>query len=635
MFRASRLTLICLLAAIPLAAVAQPSAVPRLTVPRDLEFDSLESRAADQQRALAGSKVRHDFRFTDRAPETGITFQHEIVDDVGRDYIMVHYDHGNGVATADVDGDGLLDLYFLTQLGENQLWRNLGGGRFENITAKAGVGLGDRISVTGSFADVDNDGDPDLYVTTVKMGNVLFRNEGGGRFTDVTATSGLGYTGHSSGAVFFDYDRDGQLDLFLTNVGVYTTDKRGRGGYFVGVDQAFGGHLLPERTETSILFRGEGGGRFRDVSRSTGLVDGSWSGDASFADLDRDGFPDLYVVNMQGDDHFYRNEGGKRFVDQTQKLFPKTPWGTMGIKFFDFNNDDRLDLLLTDMHSDMTESIGPEREKLKSRMQWSDETLQGGADNIFGNAFFVQQADGSFAEQSDALGLENYWPWGVSVADVNADGFEDVFITASMNYPFRYGINSLLLNDAGRRFLDSELVVGVEPRRDDAVTTPWMLLDCAGEDREHQHCSGRQGKVQVMATLGSRSSVILDMDQDGDLDIVTSDFNSAPQVLVSDLADQKKIRFLKIALEGRKSNRDGFGARVQVVLEDRTLTQVYDGKSGYLTQSSMPLYFGLGEAGKVLRVEVLWPSGTRQSILSGIPSNGLLTISETPNPNVG
>lgn len=634
MFRALRPTLACLLASLSAAALAQPTATPRLTVPRDLVVDSLERRAADQRRALASSQVRHDFRFVDQLPETGITFRHEIVDDVGRDYIMVHYDHGNGVATADVDGDGRLDLYFMTQLGENQLWRNLGGGRFDDITKKAGVGLGDRVSVTGSFGDVDNDGDPDLYVTTVKMGNVLFRNDGGGRFTDITAASGLGYVGHSSGAVFFDYDNDGHLDLFLTNVGVYTTDRRGRGGYFVGVHQAFGGHLMPDRTEASILYQGKGDGTFRDVSRSTGLVDTSWSGDASFADLDRDGFLDLYVVNMQGDDHFYRNEGGRRFVEQTSKLFPETPWGTMGIKFFDFDNDDRLDLLLTDMHSDMTESIGPEREKLKSRMQWSDETLQGGADNIFGNAFFVQQDDGSFVERSDALGLENYWPWGVSVADVNADGFEDVLITASMNYPFRYGINSLLLNDGGRRFLDSELVVGVEPRRDNALTTPWMLLDCAGPDREHQHCRGRRGKVQVMATLGSRSSVIFDLDQDGDLDIVTSDFNSEPQVLFSNLADQHEIRFLKIALEGRQSNRDGLGARVRVVLDDRTLTQVYDGKSGYLSQSSMPLYFGLG-AGKVQRIEVIWPSGTRQTIRKGIPLNGLLTISETASPDVG
>jgi len=166
-----------------------------------------------------------------------------------------HYDHGSAVAAADVDGDGLLDLYFVNQLGPNQLWRNLGHGKFEDITTKAGVGLVDQIAVTASFADVDNDGDPDLFVTTVRHGNHLFENVGNGRFRDITKEAGLAYTGHSSGAVFFDFDNDGLLDLFLVNVGVYTSDKQGRGGYYIALSDAFYGHLYPERTELSILYK--------------------------------------------------------------------------------------------------------------------------------------------------------------------------------------------------------------------------------------------------------------------------------------------------------------------------------------------------------------------------------------------
>jgi hypothetical protein len=613
----------------PAQQPAQPAPNPTLTVPRDLIGETtLEQRKAQQQSALKNVDTFHGFTFTDRVQESGITFKSQIVDDVGRDYKMVHYDHGNGVLVADVDGDGLSDLYFITQVGANQLWRNLGKGRFENITDKAGVGLQERISVTGSFADYDNDGDPDLYVTTVKMGNVLFQNDGKGKFTDVTAKAGLEYVGHSSGVVFFDYDNDGLLDLFVTNVGVYTTAKRGRHGYYTGVDQAFGGHLFPERTEASILYRNLGGGRFEDVSKATGLVDTSWSGDAAFTDLNGDGFQDLYVVNMQGDDHFYLNEGGRRFVDQTAEHFPKTPWGTMGIEFFDYDNDGDMDLVLTDMHSDMTEQIQPDREKLKSRMQWSDETLQGGANNIFGNAFYINRGKGRFEEASDRLGTENYWPWGVSVGDLNADGWEDLFYTSSMNYPFRYGINSLLLNHKGEKFLDSEFVLGVEPRRDGALTTDWMDLDCSGEDRGHQHCRGREGKVTVRATLGSRSSVLFDADQDGDLDIVTNEFNSQPQVLISSLSQAKAIHFLKVRLVGTQSNRDGLGARVRVVAGDRAFTQIHDGKSGYLSQSSLPLYFGLGGAAKADRVEITWPSGARQVIDKEIPQNGLLEVVE-------
>ena len=200
--------------------------------------------------------VFHDFRFSDRLEESGIEFVHRIVDDSGKYWKPVHYDHGNGIAAADVDGDGLEDIYFLNQIGANQLWKNLGRGRFRDLTEVAGVGLADRISVAASFADVDNDGDADLFVTTVRQGNVLFENRGKGRFRDVTSESGLAYSGHSSGSVFFDYDRDGLLDLFVTNVGVYTTDQVGRGGYYVGVDDAFGGHLRPERTEKSLSSTG-------------------------------------------------------------------------------------------------------------------------------------------------------------------------------------------------------------------------------------------------------------------------------------------------------------------------------------------------------------------------------------------
>ncbi len=466
------------------------------------------------------------------------------------------------------------------------------------------------------------------------MGNVLFENDGKGHFKDISKAAGVDYVGHSSGAVFFDYDRDGRLDLFVTNVGVYTTEERGREDYFVGVGNAFSGHLYPERTEASILYRNLGGNRFADVSRETGLVDSSWSGDASAVDLDEDGWLDLYVVNMQGDDHAYLNREGKRFVDETEALFPKSPWGTMGIKFFDYNNDGRMDLVLTDMHSDMTEQIGLEREKLKSRMQWSDKTLQGGANNIFGNAFWINRGEGRFEEASDRLGIENYWPWGVSVDDLNADGWDDVLITSSMNFPFHYAVNTLLLNNRGEKFLDAEFLLGIEPRKGGRLTTPWMSLDCAGTDSEHQFCRGKSGPVVVWATLGTRSAVILDLDDDGDLDIATNDLNSEAQVLVSDLSEKHPIRFLKVALVGTRSNRDGLGARVRVVVGDRVLTKVHDGKSGYLSQSSLPLYFGLGEAVRVDRVEVTWPSGVQQTIREGIPAAGRLEIVEEARQEV-
>ncbi len=610
-----------------------PPSATRITVPADLGESQLKARRDAQFAAAESLEAFHFFELRDRQSRSGIDFVHRATDDAARDYKMVHYDHGNGLAAADVDGDGLTDLYFLSQLGSNALYRNLGGGRFEDVTAAAGVGLADRISVSASFADVDNDGDADLFVTTVRGGNVLFLGDGGGRFEDVTEAVGLSYSGHSSGATFFDFDRDGFLDLFVSNVGVYTTDERGRGGYWVGVDSAFSGHLFPERSERSLVYRnvaGERGRRFVDVSEEVGLVDLSWTGDSAFTDVDRDGFPELYVLNMQGNDHYYLNRGG-RFEERTAETVGSTPWGAMGIATLDWNQDGRLDILVTDMHSDMTEVIGPEREQLKSTESvlrtWSDEHLQGGSDNVFGNAFFEGQADGSFSEISDRIGVENYWPWGASAGDLNADGWDDLVITASMNYQFRYAPSSILLNDRGRRFVASEFLLGAEPRPD-GVSAPWFELDCDAADREHTLCEGRRGALSVWGAQGSRASVLLDLEGDGDLDLVTGEFHTAPRVLVSDLSRQTNLRSIEVELEGTRSNRDGLGAFVTVTAGDLRQTKFHNGKSGYLSQSSLPLYFGLGGNERVDRVEVLWPSGATQVVREGIEVGERLTLRE-------
>ena len=613
-------------------------------------FPWLEKRRQAQLAGVDGIKVFNDFSLVDRVKESGITFRNRIVDDAGRSFIFAHYDHGNGLAVADVDGDGRHDIYFVTQAGSNELWKNQGGGKFENVTERAGVGVKQHISVAASFADIDNDGDADLYVTTVRGGNVLFENDGTGVFRDISAESGLGYTGHSSAAVFFDYNRDGRLDLFLVNVGIYTTDEiktvvhdsftgadRAQYPYYRSAPDAFNRHLDPVLSEPSILYQNQGGNRFVDVTGQAGLKDMSWSGDASPLDANQDGWPDLYLANMQGHDQYYENVEGRHFVKKSRELFPATPWGTMGIKVFDFDNDGQLDIYLTDMHTDMWKHLDPfsEKEKIPFPKEIAEvQMLATDENHVWGNAFFRNQGEDSFEEISDQLNAENYWPWGLSVGDLNADGFEDAFITSCMNYGYRYGINSLLLNDRGKRFVDSEFVLGVEPRRGGRTLTPWFELDAIHGDKDHELVRKAKSRgatvtrVVAWGAVGSRSSAIFDLDNDGDLDIVTNDFNSEPLVLVSNLADRKPVHFLKVNLNGTRSNRDGLGARVTVRAGSATYTKVQDGQSGYLSQSLYPLYFGLGEDKHVDQVEVLWPSGKKQVLAGPIAAGSELNVTE-------
>lgn len=600
---------------------------------------ALEANKRQQIEASKSWKTFHDFQFSDEIEKTGITFEQRPVDDGAKNYIAVHYDHGNGLAVADVDADGRLDFYFVNQVGGSQLWRATGKGKFENITASAGVGLEDKIGVAASFGDIDNDGLPDLFVTTVRGGNHLFKNLGSGKFADITEAAGLSVKRplHSSGAVLFDFNRDGLLDLFVCNVGNYTRNDKGRGGFYLGRIDAFSGWRFPNRSEQSVLYQNLGGGKFEDVSKRMGLEHFGWSGDATVCDINSDGFQDLYVLSMSGDDKLYLNDAGKRFIEATASYFPKTPWGAMGAKFFDFDLDGALDLYVTDMHSDMTgaqiaagdKNISPLFEKAKSdpwcTVEWSPEALRGATNNIMGNAFYRNLGGGKFKEISSKVGTETYWPWGVTVADFNADGYEDVFVTAGMGYPLRYAINSLLLNEGGARFVDSEFVLGIEPRRNNRIEKEFFDLDCSEADKRHNLCRGRTGAVTVVGSLSSRSSAAVDIDEDGDLDIVTNEWADRPMALLSNLSERKNLHYLQIKLTGAGS---AVGATVRVFAGGKIYTRYNDGKSGYLSQSVMPLYFGLGDATQVEKIEVTWPSGTKRTVSEAFKAGQTIVIAD-------
>ena len=269
-------------------------------------------------------------------------------------------------------------------------------------------------------------------------------------------------------------------------------------------------------------------------------------------------------------------------------------------------------------------------EKDKATMKLPESLLKSEGASIYGNAFFRNDGSGGFTEASSDVNAENYWPWGLSTGDLNADGFEDAFVTSSMNYPFRYGVNSLLLND-GSRFHDAEFIVGAEPRTGGRTAQPWFQIDCDDSDGElmKKVTAGRKGEITVWGALGSRASVLFDIDNDGDLDIVTNEFNDVPMVLESDLAQRHDINFVKVILTGTISNRNAVGSQVTVSTAAGDKLCLYDGKVGYLSQGIPELYVGLGTATEVQSISVLWPSGELELFNGPWDSGSTIALTES------
>src|SRR5712671_2556580 len=515
--------------------------------------------------------------FQERAREAGIAFRmHSLPKEQGEPFHINLYDHGSGLAVGDYDNDGREDIYFLNQVGRNALYRNTGDGSFVDVTAKTGVGLGDRVSVGATFADYDNDGWPDLFVTSTRGGNVLFHNKGDGTFEDVTAKAGVTHVGHSQTPVFFDYDNDGYLDLYVTNTAHWTTDVFDfTGGNYEG--KASLGDLMGSSVEYNILYHNNGNGSFTDVTVSSGLRGRGWAGDVAVFDYNDDGFLDVFVPSMFGRGQLYRNNGHGTFTDVTAETLRRTPHGAIGAKVFDYDGDGRLDLFVVDMHSDMWMGLDSRHASLETAKQSQHRRFLSPAgaraneqaedfvrtqrqsfamagknydELLFGNALYRNLGNGKFAETSQQAGLETFWPWGIATGDFDNDGHEDVFVTSGMGYPFYYWPNQLMMNNGNGTFLDRAASLGIEPP--------------TGGIYQEKNIGGQR------AARSSRSAAVADFDGDGRLDIVTNNFNDRPYFFANRFPRQNYVEF---RLTGTKSNRDAIGAVVRLWVGNKVMVR--------------------------------------------------------------
>jgi len=492
-----------------------------------------------------------------------------------------------GVALLDYNNDGLLDIFFVNG-GEitgtiktpenfgrgdphywNRLYRQNKDGSFTDVTEQAGLAkAGDGNYGMGvAVGDYDNDGYPDLYVTSYGK-NVLYHNNGDGTFTDVTAKAGVAAGGWSVSAGFFDYDNDGKLDLFVTRYMEWDTQhSKDCGGSF---------HTYCPPGEfprtTDVLYHNRGGGTFEDVSQGSGIASKKGHGlGVAFADYDGDGFTDIYVSNDGMQQFLWHNNRNGTFtevgLDAGAGLFMDGgPLSGMGVVFQDYDNDGRPDVIVT--------------------------TLPHQTYGVFHN-----EGEGTFADQGRQAGIAMLSRvtsgWGIGLEDFDNDGLKDLFITQG------HVLDNVEKIDPSLHYL--------EP--------PLLAMNRNG--RFEQTDSGSK------ALVAGRGATFGDLNNDGWMDVVTTILGEQPQVFMN---RGGAAHWLTVTLRGTRSNRDGFGARVQVNGQTRFATSA----GSYESANDKRLHFGLGSA-KTATVEVNWPSGTKQT-LRDVPVNQFLEVREPEKP---
>jgi hypothetical protein len=523
---------------------------------------------------------------------------------------------GSGVAAADFDGDGRTDLYVSTKTKPGRLYRNLGNWKFADVTDAAGLAEAgswlDRIKSSVSsdapaiwrqgavFADVNNDGRPDLHVSRNRAPNLLYINQGDGTFREEAAARGLALVDGSVIGAFADYDRDGWLDVFILTNQMDGTEPMGR----------------PDR-----LFRNTGDGKFVEVTQQAGIAGETFGHAATWFDYDGDGWPDLHVANdFAGPDHFYRNNRDGTFTNVVNTVAPHVPYSSMGVDAADVNNDGHFDLLISDMATTTRER---DRRGLAASR---DDVLMmgtraGAVPQYLRNTLLLNTGRGVFREAAVWAGLEaTDWTWSLRFEDFDLDGWTDLHVTNGM---VREANNSDLLVRMMGALSDRERI---------AVMKNSPVL--AEANLAYRNLRG-EGFTPVTAEWGlgeigvSFGAATADFDNDGDLDLVYLNFDGGLSVHRNDATAGRR---LLVRLRGTSSNRFGAGAVVRIESpaagrQARTLTIA----RGYASGSDLVAHFGLGDDPKIARLTVEWPSGVKQEF-TDLDAGFAYTITERGEP---
>jgi hypothetical protein len=554
---------------------------------------------------------------------TGITFTNRLPESPELNILTyLNYYNGGGVAAGDVDGDGRPDLFFTANRGPNRLYRNLGGFRFEDITERAGVAGEGGWSSGVAMADVNGDGHLDLHVSNVDVRgtggrNVLYLNDGDGTFTDRTAAYGLEHVGYSTQALFLDYDGDGDLDMYLLNHSVH--EERGRGW-----------GMLRERRHARAgdrLLRNDGD-RFTDVSDAAGIrggVEGYGLGVVA-SDLDLDGCIDLFVANdFQENDFLYRNDCDGTFTETIGTAMGHTSRSSMGVDAADFTNDGRPDLVVLDMMPWREEALKTSAND--ESFEVTEAKLRAGYHpQVARNTVQLNRGGGQFSEVALLAGVHaTDWSWAPLFADLDNDGDKDLFVT---NGIVRRPNDLDFIMAVSRREAQRALATGLtrETMEELLSVMPRVRIPNRAFRNDGALAFTEVAEAWGLAEPGySNGAVYVDLDGDGALDLVTNDIDAPARVYRNRAREVNGYHALRIRLKGAGRNTAGIGARV-VAHHGGTMQLLEQVPTrGFQSSVAPELHFGLGPADRVDSLVVVWPDG-RFEMVRDLPADTLIEL---------